>query len=99
MANNLVTNPMTVDTAGTLWSNSVKYVRQVQWLDDGADIADDDDIVLVINGATITGKIQLTVNTVNNLCVWEFGPFNPGVPVDSFIVTTIDHGLLLIVLQ
>ena len=56
MANNLVTNPMTVDTAATLWSNSVKYVKQVQWLDDGADIADDDDIVLVINGATITGK-------------------------------------------
>jgi len=67
MANNLVTNPMTVDTAATLWSNSVKYVRQVQWMDDGADIADDDDIVLVINGATITGKIQLTVNAVNNL--------------------------------
>ena len=55
MANDLVTNPMTVDTAATLWSNSVKYVRQVQWMDDGADIADDDS-VLVINGATITGK-------------------------------------------
>ena len=54
MAKKLVTNPMTVDTAGTLWSNSVKCLRQVQWLDDGADIADDDDIVLVINGATIT---------------------------------------------
>jgi len=67
MANNLVTNPMTVDTAATLWSNSVKYVRQVQWLDDGADIADDDDLVLVINGATITGKVQLSVNAVNNL--------------------------------
>ena len=66
MANNLVTNPMTVDTAATLWSNSVKYVRQVQWLDDGADIADDDDLVLVINGATITGKVQLSVNAVNN---------------------------------
>ncbi len=99
MANNLVTNPMTVDTAATLWSGTIKNVRYIQWIDDAADIADDDDLLIVINGATITGKIALTANTVNNLCVWEFGPFDRGIPVDSFIVTTIDHGLLVIVVE
>jgi hypothetical protein len=99
MANNLVTNPMTVDTAATLWSNTPRRVRLIQWIDDAADIVDDDDLLIVINGATITGKIALTANTVNNLCVWEFGPFNPGILVDTFIVTTLDHGLLVIVVE
>jgi hypothetical protein len=99
MANNLVCNPMTVDTAATLWSNTVKYVKYIQWIDDAADMADDDDLLLVINGATITGKIQITNNTANNLCFWEFGPFDRGIPVDSFIVSTIDHGILVIVLE
>lgn len=99
MGNNLVTNPMTVDTAATLWSNAPRRVRLIQWIDDAADIADDDDLVISLNGATITGKIALTANTINNLCVWEFGPFDNGILVDTFIVTTIDHGILVIVVE
>jgi len=96
MANDLTGNPLVVDTAATLWSKSLKYIREIQWIDDAADIIDDDDLVVVINNATITGKIALTANTVNNLAVWKSGPFNPGIPVSNFIVTTIDHGSLLI---
>jgi hypothetical protein len=99
MANNLVSNPMTVDSAATLWSGTTKFVRHIQWLDDAADMTDDDDLLLVINGATISGKIQITNNTANNLCFWETGPYSPGVCVDSFVVTTIDHGLLVIWLE
>ena len=36
MGNNLVTNPMTVDTAATLWSNAPRRVRLIQWIDDAA---------------------------------------------------------------
>ena len=95
MANDLTKNPMTVDTAATLWSADNKYVQLVQWIDDGADLTDDDDIVLVINGATITGKIQIANNTMNNLVAWEM-KFNPPFRIESFVVTTLDHGLLVI---
>lgn len=96
MANDLTSNPMYVDSAATLWANTNKMVRLVQWIDDNADIADDDDILVVINGVNIAGKIQLTANAVENLCVWQLGPFSPGVTVQSFVVTTIDHGVLYV---
>lgn len=104
MANKTDTNPMVLDSAAAIWtsapsatrSHAPKYVRLIQWIDDNADIADDDDLVVVINGATITGKIALGANTVNNLCVWQLGPFSPGLPVSDFTITTIDHGVLLV---
>ena len=96
MANALTGNPITVDTAATILTASNKAkVQLIQWIDDGADIADDDDILLVINGVTITGKIQLGANTVNNLVVWEMA-FNPPMRIETFVVTTLDHGLLVI---
>lgn len=95
MANALTGNPITVDTAATLWTASNKYVQLIQWVDDGADLTDDDDILLVINGVTITGKIQITNNTMNNLVAWEMA-FNPPMRIESFVVTTLDHGLLVI---
>lgn len=104
MANKTDTNPMVLDSAAAIWtsipgasySHGPKYVRLIQWIDDAADLTDDDDLVIVINGATITGKIALGANTVNNLCVWQLGPFSPGVPVSNFSITTIDHGVLLV---
>ena len=108
MANNLASNPIYVESAATLWVSpkiasadvpGPKFVRLIQWIDDAADIVDDDDISLIINGVTFTGKIQMTNNTANNLCMWELGPFNPGICVDTFTVTTIDHGLLYIWLE
>jgi hypothetical protein len=96
MAGNVLTgNPMTVDTAATLWSSANKYVQLIQWIDDAADIANDDDILLVINGVTITGKIQMTADTIGNLVVWEMA-FNPPMRIESFVVTTLDSGLLVI---
>lgn len=108
MANKTDTNPMVLDSAATIWtaqsgaatfSLGGRKIRQIQWIDDNADIADDDDLVIAINGATITAKIALTANEVNNLALWTLGPFNPGIHVHTFIVTTIDHGSLLVFLD
>lgn len=107
MANVTDSNPISIDTAAAIWAKTPKYIRQIQWIDDAADIADDDDLVIVVNGVTITTKIQIA-NTagatpveavtpnIGNICVWEIGPFNPGIAVHSFAVTTIDHGVLLV---
>jgi len=92
---NVLTHPLSViDTAGATSTINNFILRMVQWIDDAADIADDDDLVLTINGITMTCKIQLTANTVNNLVLYQIGPFNPGVRVNSFTVTTLDAGVI-----
>ena len=107
MGNTLTSNPYYVDTAATLWTKTPKYVREIQWIDDFADIVDDDDLSITINGVTIATKIQIATTTgltpveavtpnVGNICVWRQGPFNPGIAISDFAVNTIDHGVLLI---
>jgi hypothetical protein len=97
MANQLNSRLTVIDTNATTLSG-LSFIRLIQWVDNAADIADDDDLVLVMNGITITGKIALTANTINNLVVYQIGPFSPGIPVTDFTVTTIDHGELLVFL-
>ena len=95
MANLTTTNPMTFDTAGaTSLVTTQKFIRLIQWIDDNADIADDADLSITINGSTLVHKVQLTANDVGNTCVWQVGPFNPGIPCSYFYVTTIDAGVL-----
>ena len=108
MAGNvLVRNPYYVDTAAELWADKNTGVRLIQWIDDAGDIADDDDLDITINGVTIAAKIQIGTTAggtpveavtpnVGNVCVWQIGPFNPGICISDFIVNTIDHGVLLI---
>lgn len=109
MANSLNSNPIYVDTAATIWDDS-KMVRLIQWIDDNADLVDNDDLSISINGVTITAKVQIATTqggtpvenvspNVGNICVWQMGPFNPGVWLSNFIVNTIDHGALLIFVQ
>ena len=104
MGNTLTKNPIYVDTAATAWSGT-KWVRLIQWIDDAADIADDDDLSITINGLTMAMKIQIPTTTgatpvedltpgPSGLCVWQVGPFNPGMPMTGLIVNTIDHGAL-----
>jgi hypothetical protein len=109
MTNVLTSNPMVIDTAATIWSDKAYNVREIQWIDDAADMADNDDLNITINDATIAAKIQVATTgggtpvenvspNVGNICVWRIGPFNPGIPVSTFIVTTIDKGALLVFL-
>lgn len=94
MANALTGNPIRIESAAAIWTKN-KYVQLIQWIDSAADITDDDDIVLAINGVVITGKIQVTNNTMNNLVAWEMR-FDPPMRIESFTVTTIDGGNLIV---
>jgi hypothetical protein len=100
--NQLTRSPYVVDTAATIWDASLptsttggKYIKLIQWVDNASDIANEDDIILTIDGQVITGKIALTADTVNNLVVWEM-KFAPHVFIQKFVVSTIDKGELVI---
>lgn len=95
MANVLTSNPVSIDTAtGSDITN--RKVQLIQWIDDAADIADNDDLAFTINGVAVAAKIQLTDNAVENVAVWTMGPFPQPIYVSSMVVTTIDHGVLLV---
>jgi hypothetical protein len=95
MADAIYGNPIRMEAAGTAWSGKTKRVRLIQWVDNAGDIVDDSTIVLTINGVTLTTKLQLAANISNyGVVVWQIGPFNPGVPVDNFVVTTMGTGEL-----
>lgn len=97
MANNLYSNPITVDTTDTtLWSG-IKYVKLAQWLDDAGDIAQDDIFILTVNGATITAKVA-DIDDTESTTHWQFGPFDKGVPWQD-VGATVPHGLLVIWLE
>jgi len=109
MGNSLNSNPIYVDTAATAWTGN-KMVNLIQWIDDAADIVDDDDLSITVNGVTIAAKVQIATTgggapvenvspNVGNVCVWQIGPFSPGIWIHDFIVNTIDHGVLLIWVQ
>ena len=85
-----------MEGAATAWAGKVKKVRLIQWVDDNADLADNSTLVLNINGVALTVVIQLDADFVswNGAVVWEIGPFNPGVTVSDFIVTTMGTGEL-----
>jgi hypothetical protein len=95
VANVLTSNPKSIDAASGS-DLTDQWIQQIQWIDDAADIADDDDLNLTINGVTIAAKIQLTANTVNNVAVWTMGPFPHPILANTFVVNTIDHGVLLV---
>ena len=94
MANQTAGNPAIFDTTGSL--SGLKYIRQIQWVDDAADIADDADMVLTINGVTFTHKLQHTNNAASSTVFYNAGPFNPGLPVTDFTVTTLDAGTIVV---
>jgi invasion protein IalB len=70
----------------------------IQWIDDAADIADDDDLNITINQTTIAAKIALTANEVGNVAVWTM-TYPLGLMVNNLVVTTIDHGTLLVFIE
>lgn len=96
MASQTDSNPIRMEAAGTAWTGKVKKVRLVQWVDDNADLVDNSTLVLNINGVALTTVMQLHVDDVSwkGAVAWELGPFNPGVPISDFIVTTMATGHL-----
>jgi len=95
MANSTTTNPMRFEAAATAWSKTPKSVRLIQWVDDNGDIVDDSTLVLTLNGCQLTTKLQLAANISNyGVVVWQMGPFNPGVVISDFVITTMGTGHL-----
>ena len=96
MANTLFTNPMYLDTTGatSVPAENIR-LRLLQWIDDAADIAHDSTIVFALNGVTMTAKIQpVADDNAFGAVAWQIGPFNPGILVTDFSLTTMAHGVL-----
>lgn len=96
MADQLTSNPMRAETtATTLWSKTNKWVRLIQWVDDAGDLVHDSTLVLTINGVALTVKIQPVADSLGfGAVAWQMGPFNPGICVSDFTVTTMATGHL-----
>jgi len=99
MANSLYTNPIRFDTTtGATW-NKTMFVRLIQWVDLNEDLADGDMLLMQINGCPVEAEIQLEVSAnfgVVGPAIWTMGPFNPGIPVQDFTLTTLDGGAVYI---
>ena len=86
-----------IDEEVTLWSKENRRIKQIQWVDDNADIVDNSNLVLIINGVTIEYTPQKTsdIGWQPPVCA-EIGPFAKGVLINSFVVGSITEGQLLI---
>ncbi len=82
---------------GIKWTSSPKSVRLIQWVNDAGDINNTNaDLVVVVDGTTLTFKIDKhnTDASVdeNDVVAWQAGPFNPGLVINNFSITTMDAG-------
>jgi hypothetical protein len=100
MANDTSSNPLRYDsTTGATWTTGVKKVRLIQWVDLNEDIADSDMCLMTINGVAVEAEIQIDADDLSlggGVVAWQIGPFNPGIPVHSFVVTTLDAGAVYV---
>ncbi len=100
MGNQLTSNPLRMEAAGTVWANTNKWVRLIQWVDDNGDLTHPSVLTLAINGVSLTTSIQpLAAELAFGAVAWEMGPFNPGVCIRDFVVSAMDQGHLHIWLQ
>jgi hypothetical protein len=100
MTNALTQNPIMIDTAGdTSMIQTPMQIRCIQWVDDAADIADNSDLVFVIDQATVTLKPQLNLSNPSRGVAFEMNFGCSARHCNYFRVTTIDAGQLLIWLK
>lgn len=97
MANSIGGNPKVFDTAGaTSEITSPLRCQSIQWIDDNADIADNHDLVFVVNGQSVTIKYQKTTDVGSAGVVYYEANFPLGLSVGSFSITTIDAGAVVL---
>jgi len=94
MGNSLGTNPMRIEDTGTTAFDEMRLVRLVQWVDDAGDIIHTSTLVLTIDGCALTVAYQMEAAINPSLVLWQIGPFNPGMLISSFVVTTMATGHL-----
>ncbi|MFC1567329.1 hypothetical protein ACFL3R_00645 [Thermodesulfobacteriota bacterium] len=95
----VTTNPhvVTAAAAGHIWKDTVKHVQLIQWVDDNADIADNSNLIITINGVAIEATVQAdgTVGTVAGAVIWEMS-FPNGFPVKDLLIATMSAGQVYI---
>ncbi len=97
MANSLLTNPKVLDTSGSTSAITTPIpIRLIQWIDDTGDIADGDDMVFVLNGATITTKVQKPSDVGDHSVVMYEANFGSKPFKATFSLTTLDGGQVVI---
>lgn len=97
MANSILGNPKVFDTAGATSVISKPFRCQlIQWIDSAADIADNDDLVFVVNGESVTIKYQKTTDVGDAGVVYYEAVFPLGLVISSFSITTIDGGNVIL---
>jgi len=84
---------MRIDEAVTAF-DEMRLIRLVQWVDDAGDIVDGSTLVLTVDGCALTVLYQMVADKNPNIVVWQIGPFNPGMLISSFVVTTMATGHL-----
>jgi hypothetical protein len=97
LSNDLTGNPLVIKTATDSRITGPLFINGIQWADYDSGMADDDDLVFVLDGSTVTAKAQLNLINPSNNVAYEF---NGCFKVSSrFEVTTIDSGQLLVWLR
>ncbi len=97
MANQTTGNPVVFDTTTGATISGISHVRLIQWVDDNADIADNANLIMSINGATLEATLQRGATPDGpGAVLWEIGPFNPGVPCTDITVSTLSAGHVVI---
>ncbi len=95
MANSIAGNPKIFDTTGATSAITGPFkFRLIQWVDDNADVADNANLILTINGETVEATIQRAVTPDAAAVLWEIGPFDSGMQIDTFELTTMTAGHL-----
>ena len=95
MANIMFSNPKLLDTTGA--TSEIKYfsLRLLQWVDYNADIADNSNLIMTINGIALEATVQMDAGAGGfdpNAVVWQIGPFSPGIHITSFRLDTLSAG-------
>ena len=87
-----------IDTAAASKISGPSFIKLIQWIDDNADMADNDDLAFKLNGVTVTIKYQKTTDVGSaGVVYYQAGPFSGlGIYAEDFEVTVIDKGSLLV---
>ncbi len=95
MANNLLSNPIYIDTAASS-DIAQKRVILIQWQDEAGDVTDGEDLSITINGVTFAMKYNLGSDVGQQpIILWE-AAFSVPFWVDDLVVNTIDDGAVLV---
>ncbi len=94
MASDLTNNPLRMDADDDTIDKVT--VQQIIWSNTAADeIADNDDLIIVVNGTTLNFRCDLKTAMAGAVCV-SMGPWAKPVYCSDVTITTIDSGELQI---